>query len=162
MKKTTVRLCGFDSCVGTPLHRVFKLCCIALHWNRLFSQSLFQDVRILILEENSYYPLMRLNELANVPQPGRKLRVMGWGKQSINSMRGADILQQVNVTAEGYDVCSRLRPPTSDMMCASGFNVSGTCRGDSGGPLIMAGNDFFQDVQVGIVSFSILECVHRK
>ena len=66
------------------------------------------------------------------------------------------------MTSMGDETCSRLfSQPSLDIMCAKGFNSSGTCRGDSGGPLIFAGKDPSKDVQVGIVSFSIVECVHR-
>ncbi|KAI2498694.1 peptidase [Fragilaria crotonensis] len=117
------------------------------------------DVRILKLRNVSSFPLIRLNQLAYVPQPGRKLSVIGWGRLSINE-QGSDILQQVNVTSRDFDVCSRLYIPSPDIMCASGYNASGTCRGDSGGPLILPGNSSAEDIQVGIVSFSISECVH--
>ena len=105
---------------------------------------------------------MRLNQRAHFPQPGLQLKAIGWGKLSINSVRSSNILQHINVTSLGDEACSRLfSEPSLDIMCAKGFNSSGTCRGDSGGPLVFARKAPFKDVQVGIVSFSITECVHR-
>ena len=44
---------------------------------------------------------------------------------------------------------------SDNMMCAGGFKTS-SCNGDSGGPLILKGTSFENDVVVGIVSFGVL------
>jgi trypsin len=123
---------------------------------------LLQDIMILKLKQNSTHALIRLNNKTDVPRTNQQLRVMGWGRLDISSEGGSDILQEVNVTCQALRVCKRMIYFTADMMCARGYNESGTCRGDSGGPLIVTDYLPNQDIQVGVVSFGVIECVHRE
>jgi secreted trypsin-like serine protease len=118
---------------------------------------------ILQLKQNSTHTLVRLNNKTDVPRTNQLLRVAGWGRLVISSEAGSDILQEANVTCQPLDVCKRISYFTEDsMMCTRGYNASGTCRGDSGGPLIAMGFFPNQDIQVGVVSFGVAECAHRE
>ena len=51
---------------------------------------------------------------------------------------------------------------TNSMMCAGGnwpVGDKGFCPGDSGGPLIVKGANWAQDVQIGSVSFTAGDCI---
>ncbi len=125
--------------------------------------SFFEDFRILQLKQNSTHALIRLNNKTDVPRTNQQLRVVGWGRLDISSEGGSDILQEANVTCQALDVCKRLIYFTEEsMMCTRGYNGSGTCRGDSGGPLIVKSFLPNQDIQVGVVSFGVIECAHRE
>lgn len=79
-------------------------------------------------------------------------------------------MQEVNVTYQSNGICDGggttaddFAPElTFDQMCAVGFNATGICYGDSGGPLIIPGSTFEEDVQVGLVSWGYRGCGHRK
>jgi secreted trypsin-like serine protease len=120
------------------------------------------DVMLLILQRPATHPIIRLNNIINIPETNEVLQTIGFGREDINAERASEILQELNVTYVGQDVCARHSLYTDDMICTKGFNESGTCRGDSGGPLLQAGVSSDIDLQIGIVSFSSLECVHRK
>jgi secreted trypsin-like serine protease len=117
---------------------------------------------ILILERRASHRIIRLNNINSFPETNEKLQEIGWGRQDINSEKASDILQKVNVTYAGRDVCARGLWFTEDMICTMGFNASGSCRGDSGGPLILPGISSNSDLQIGIVSYSSIECAQRK
>lgn len=123
------------------------------------------DVRILKLKEESSYPYIRLNNAQNIPVSNQELRSVGRGKLKIDDRLVPDYLSFVDVFYRTSGKCARgiyEYDITPDTMCAIGKNNSGTCRGDSGGPLIIPGASSQTDIQVGIVSFSSVNCVHGK
>jgi hypothetical protein len=105
---------------------------------------------LLILEGQSSY------------QTNTKLQVIGWGRQDINAEKISDELQRGNVVYFNNEYCRYDTDFTDDMICAKGYNQSGPCKGDSGGPLILPGNTSKTDLQLGILSFAPVECTHRK
>lgn len=121
------------------------------------------DIMLLKLDGNSSSPTVRLDNTGSLTMD--PLRVIGWGRLEHKGDVPTKI-QELNVTyEESCDRGSMAGMITPDMMCATGFNVSGTCNGDSGGPLIIPGDassTFEQDIQVGITSFGRTECFHRK
>jgi secreted trypsin-like serine protease len=117
---------------------------------------------LLILEGRSSYPTIRLNSLPKIPENNVNLQVVGWGRQDINAEKVSDDLRRVNVTYFDNTYCKNTIDFTDDMMCAKGYNQSGPCKGDSGGPLILSGNSSNMDLQLGILSFPPVECTHRK
>lgn len=103
--------------------------------------------------------------MTTVPAVDQELTVMGWGLLKGSDTSLPDILQSVNVTAISNEKCDRGvwdGRITPDMLCATGFNLTGSCNGDSGGPLIVPGATYEDDVQVGIVSFGFPGCLNRE
>jgi len=108
---------------------------------------------------------VKLNSNRAIPKDGMDLRVLGWGV--MNNTRKhqpiyADVLQVANLTAISNDECeatvvkgkSLYRDEIKrHMMCARGRSGVDACSGDSGGPLIVAGEEEGMDLQVGIVSW---------
>ncbi|CAG0914197.1 unnamed protein product [Notodromas monacha] len=95
------------------------------------------------------------------------LLVTGWGKISVQfENEGSDILQQLQVPIVSAEKC-RETPAFRRVdfgpghLCAGGVQGKDSCKGDSGGPLMITGNKteistvFFQ---VGIVSFGTPYC----
>lgn len=115
------------------------------------------DIALVRLPRN-----VTLNEnIATVPiaegtdsYSGILARCLGWGKTILGSLSNvlryvdAEVLTNVNCNSyqgySGYILDSHI--------CTSGEGVVGSCNGDSGGPLIINGN------QVGIVSFGNSDC----
>ena len=113
------------------------------------------DAAILKLERASSYQHVKLNNSSDVPADNSELTVMGWGVDESGGI--SNILKQTQVTTMTNSECkatSYLDEEITDaMLCASGDGIRDACDGDSGGPLIIKGQDANSDVQVGIVSF---------
>jgi len=86
------------------------------------------------------------------------MTVMGWGKTK-NFGDKSDYLRETDVKYFEQSWCQFLYGwvggVTDRMICAKGWNTD-ACSGDSGGPLIMKGDDGSSDVLVGIVSWGFL------
>lgn len=108
------------------------------------------DIRIIKLTGITRHSIVQLNTVGSIPKIGADLKVIGWGKTNSYS-NVSSTLQEVDVIAMP---CIGWNPGfiTSDNLCAHGIN-SGFCFGDSGGPLIIPGENYTDDVQVGIVSW---------
>ncbi|KAJ8972755.1 hypothetical protein NQ314_000047 [Rhamnusium bicolor] len=79
---------------------------------------------------------------------------IGWGETDIGRPL---ILREVTTTILTNEACAAADPVLADLivpshLCISGVGTVGTCRGDSGGPLLVDG------VQVGITSFGFINC----
>jgi len=121
----------------------------------------YHDVAIIKLSENisNQSSFVRLN--TDPVPPNSPVQVMGWG-QTETQEEGADVLQVTNLYSLSTSECQRLDDElmeftTSDMICAKADGKD-SCGGDSGGPLIIKGNNLTDDVQVGIVSFGPDTC----
>ncbi|POM63005.1 LOW QUALITY PROTEIN: Serine protease family S01A [Phytophthora palmivora] len=85
---------------------------------------------------------------------GTKATVLGWGqtKEATNSFK----LQQVSIPIISNEECGKFKSYknqlTEGMLCAGNGKGKGSCRGDSGGPLIV------NDVLVGFVSWAGYKC----
>ena len=84
---------------------------------------------------------------------------MGWGTTVAGVLAGADALQEVDVVTITNEECSQGSIEcedeiTPDSLCAAEVNM-GSCQGGSGGPLVIPGSNYEEDVQVGIVSWGI-------
>ena len=115
------------------------------------------------------------------PQPGwsdegappklwdrQELTILGWGQT--NSFGGS--AQALQVAAVQYRRAHRrcerkfseVDPNAAaiilgeTMMCVEPLGGSQTCRGDSGGPLIMQGGTWQEDLAIGILSFGSQDC----
>eukprot|EP00591_Stephanopyxis_turris_P008546 CAMPEP_0195517014 /NCGR_PEP_ID=MMETSP0794_2-20130614/9509_1 /TAXON_ID=515487 /ORGANISM="Stephanopyxis turris, Strain CCMP 815" /LENGTH=384 /DNA_ID=CAMNT_0040645743 /DNA_START=153 /DNA_END=1305 /DNA_ORIENTATION=+ len=117
------------------------------------------DFGLMKLSGVSSYQPISLNDDPNVPVNDKELTVIGWGTTSVNSYRPAEVLLESNVSYMPNDACiEKSRYPTGQvtnaMMCAAAEGRD-ACGGDSGGPLILTGENSKQDALVGVVSFGI-------
>jgi len=133
--------------------------------------TLKNDLMVLILNGNSTKtPIcMKFDYLLTVQQ---KLRVLGYGYTELESPSNTLLQTTVNYISnkkcqrrfsgwkpnDNDDYYGKWRPKiTEDMMCAHSKTGKDACDGDSGGPLILSGDDDTGrgDILVGIVSWGI-------
>jgi chymotrypsin len=85
---------------------------------------------------------------------GETARVSGWGLTDGFDTDLSEVLNYVDVEVISNEKCEdtfdSLLP---SILCTSGDAYTGSCSGDSGGPLIK------DDVQIGVVSFGIIYCL---
>lgn len=91
--------------------------------------------------------------------PGTNLTTMGWGVVEANTFTQSDTLLEVEVDLVADEFCRSTYSNngveiTNNMICASREGKD-SCLSDSGGPLIVKGDNETLDVQVGVVSFGI-------
>jgi len=123
------------------------------------SSSFVNDLGILTLPQ-----AVTLNEnIAAVPLPtsadndyaGSPATISGWGITEGHSQSLSQVLNVLETEIIANDECNQQLGGDyvkSNNICTSGAKSTGTCSGDSGGPLTVEG------VQVGIVSFGIVNC----
>jgi len=95
---------------------------------------------------------------------GRNSTVIGWGKTNTDQLRlyngvGSRILQKLQLPVLNNQQCKigRLTPRPSQL-CAGGELGKDSCRGDSGGPLLIQAEADMPWYVIGIVSFGSKEC----
>jgi len=122
------------------------------------------DFMLLKLTQQSSKAYIKLNENPDIPNGQRidEVTALGFGTISTNLEEYPSTLQQVELTYINNNECEKSKDPqyadnyqgliSSDMLCA-GDNGQDTCRGDSGGPLILDGVSPDKDIVVGIVSW---------
>eukprot|EP00873_Tetraselmis_striata_P011775 jgi/Tetstr1/432039/TSEL_021511.t2 len=122
------------------------------------------DLAILILERPMTKPLLRVRPQPEL-WPHRTLTFPGWGLDGGRSL--SDNLKVAQLLYRPNDKCQSIYTEAlggsmqsiwDGMMCAGGFGTS-TCKGDSGGPLIVAGETYEEDIGVGILSFGAKDCL---
>lgn len=116
-----------------------------------------QDFMLAYLARPSTHTPVKLDDGSNDLISGSDLTVMGWGVSSFDSDILSDVLREVEVDYIPRSLCRlayifAIGGVSEDMICAR-RNGQDACRGDSGGPLIIKGNDATEDIQVGIVSW---------
>ena len=118
--------------------------------------SITNDVMLLKLSDDSDYKPAKLNSNPSVPSNGKGLSVLGWGTTLEGATNSPPFLMKdiafavTNSYCQGKYNALKLSI-TNDMLCAKD---DGSCKGDSGGPLIIEdANDPALDVVVGVVSF---------
>jgi trypsin len=117
------------------------------------------DIVLFYLDEEvNNIPYIKLSKQV-IDTPGFLMTVIGFGDtdgQNFSRMQLSDHLREAEVTYIANEVCDRMHggfgEVQEDMLCAGGNNKD-ACYGDSGGPLIVPGNDVSQDELVGIVSW---------
>ncbi|KFQ84878.1 Granzyme A, partial [Phoenicopterus ruber ruber] len=108
---------------------------------------------------NKYVGCLPLPDCFEDIKPGTTCKVAGWGDTS-SSRKPSKYLQEATLKIVDRKSCASKygNDPkiTSNMLCAAGKNrflkAADTCKGDSGGPLICAGQ------YTGIVSFGKGKC----
>jgi V8-like Glu-specific endopeptidase len=122
------------------------------------------DVLLIILNGRATLATpVRVNNNSNVPVNGQDLSVVGWGYDETWAL--PDVLQETKVSYTRNMDCIAIQDENgytlendlyADMLCA-GEDGRDSCYGDSGSPLILAGETVEDDVQVGLVSWGY-EC----
>jgi trypsin len=114
------------------------------------------DLAIIKLDSCSSNPYIELNTDQDLDtNNGSSLRVIGYGTTSFNMNQLSSTLQEADLTLDKQ--CSPWNETfgldTTSMVCTAADKGKGSCRGDSGGPIIRAGDSNSDDRLVGIVSF---------
>ena len=118
------------------------------------------DFMLLMLQNESMYPPVILDDGSVSFSNELELTVIGWGKTHDSIFAGSsDVLLEVDVDFLPSFKCSRRYRPlgaeiTDQMLCAARIGKD-ACQGDSGGPLILKGTNNTEDIQVGIVSWGV-------
>jgi len=85
-----------------------------------------------------------------------RVTAVGWGLDESGQV--SNILQQVDLTTMSNQDCDRIGQwdsrITNDMICATG-HLTAICDGDSGGPLMVKGNE---RIVIGVTSFGSENC----
>lgn len=112
------------------------------------------DVMLIRLKEPSNATVVQLNTGDAELVEGLDLVVMGWGVQNFGNPWTSNILKETEVDFVERSDCDDIYSGsiTDNMMCASRKGTD-SCQADSGGPLIIQGENATSDVQVGIVSW---------
>ena len=142
---------------------------------RFDSGTLNYDFMLLKLNASSTFPLVTLDDGTANLTSGVDVTVMGWGFINNDGEQGpiesSDILLETELDVVDNDVCKAVYDffysffdqenedlnfyqVTDENMCAA-RDGTGFCQGDSGGALILKGDNATTDVQVGIVSWAL-------
>ena len=127
---------------------------LKFHPNFNFS-TLENDLVIIELDErvsHKYAPVI-LDDSTNNLSDGSHVTVMGWGRLQAGGSR-SNVLLETEVDVVNIEDCKLIYGSnvTNGHLCAS-RNGADACNGDSGGPLILKGDNFKSDILVGIVSW---------
>ncbi|EFA10697.1 brachyurin [Tribolium castaneum] len=91
---------------------------------------------------------------ANNTFEGETARISGWGLTDGFDNKLSEVLNYVDVKVISNAKCGEAFGDLKDsIVCTSGDENTGSCNGDSGGPLAI------DDVQIGVVSFGIMYCL---
>lgn len=119
------------------------------------------DLALLRLERPSFQQTISVatpDMLQSLAYPGSIATVTGWGNTNIAVPHYPETLQQAHLPVVEWDVCNSPSVynggVTTNMLCA-GYDEGGqdSCKGDSGGPLMIAQESDGTWVQVGVVSW---------
>lgn len=132
-----------------------------------FNSNLVNDIAILELDREVSSPAITIADATTRTSTaaGSRMSVAGWGTTTPSgSSVYPSVLQKVDVNLQDQSTCymamSGLNPsgisfnPNSTNFCAGTTNNEDSCRGDSGGPIIVADTG----VQLGIVSWGSAVC----
>lgn len=119
--------------------------------------TISNDIALIRLTEpvdpNEYIQIVPLPQNNEDQYAGATVRISGWGLTDGSANELSDVLRYVDVIVMTNEICKLFfNYITAGKLCTSGQQSTGSCNGDSGGPLTLDG------VQVGIVSFGVLHC----
>ncbi len=131
---------------------------LAVHpeWDDLMLEN---DIMLFKLKggKSSHAPV-KLNVNDTVPSAaGEKVTVVGWGSTDPEGLIGANRLKEATLEYVPNHLCLE----RETIICAQdldGVHDEDACKGDSGGPLILKGDNANEDVQVGLVSAGPFPC----
>ena len=139
-------------------------------WNLDWKEG--SDIALLFLSRPAKNPKL----LKLMPQPEslwsfRLMVTLGWGDTNTDqfsaALRPPDQLQKAEGFYQTPQACKKLlgnalggsaETLMSSTMCVEGSSGAITCSGDSGGPLIVEGSSWEEDVSVGVLSFGAARC----
>ena len=113
------------------------------------------DIMLLKLKTPSNYTPVQIDDGSIELLVGTNVTVMGFGMVSMRTFGKSEILLETDVNLVSNEACDQkwdFRNISDTKICAIG-DGNGPLRGDSGGPLIIRGENASMDVQVGIVSW---------
>lgn len=125
------------------------------------------DFLLLFLDKPSVFSPVNVNANPDIPMLGDILTVMGWGEEETGLH---DVLPEetevktksnlwCNAAYQGLELVSKIFgysgniTITDNVICAEGGSRNDSCTGDSGGPLIIKGENASADILVGVVSW---------
>jgi secreted trypsin-like serine protease len=137
-----------------------QVCCGYSEGNWFY--GVFNDFLLLKLSSQSSQTLITLNSQDEVPVNNDELYVIGLGDVDPGStFLPSERLREVTVNYMPNAVCVSSSAYPADLidessLCATDYRED-ACSGDSGGPLIKKGNAAVNDVQVGLVSWYVIQ-----
>ena len=117
------------------------------------------DFALVLLATASDMTPVRVARSAGDAPAGATAVVVGWGRIDDANNEVSEELKEADTVIVADDVCEGYDPyiDTEFELCAD--DLSGqSCNGDSGGPLILKGDDAAGDVLVGIVAWGPIQC----
>jgi secreted trypsin-like serine protease len=117
------------------------------------------DFLLIFLDKPSQFQPIALNINTEAPSSDKeKLTVMGWGDQETGVRSYVPKETSLDVRTNfwcklAYQHMDMPEKVTDTMICAEGGSKRDSCKGDSGGPLIVKGSSASDDVLVGVVSW---------
>ncbi|XP_063700542.1 CLIP domain-containing serine protease HP8-like [Culicoides brevitarsis] len=139
-------------------------------------QDYYHDIALLRLSKEAKFStfvrpicLPSTSELRSVTNfAGKNFTVSGWGETE--SVSSSDLKLKIDLTGVGLETCNwiwrhKRNPITEKQICAGGEEGKDTCRGDSGGPLLLnhrdgKGNNYIY--AAGIVSYGLADCARHN
>eukprot|EP00588_Corethron_pennatum_P013543 CAMPEP_0194278232 /NCGR_PEP_ID=MMETSP0169-20130528/10336_1 /TAXON_ID=218684 /ORGANISM="Corethron pennatum, Strain L29A3" /LENGTH=412 /DNA_ID=CAMNT_0039022379 /DNA_START=127 /DNA_END=1365 /DNA_ORIENTATION=- len=106
-------------------------------------------------------PVRLSNSKADAPKR-KSVIVMGWGLTNDDNGKYSQVLKEADLQILRHTRCKKFGANTNFEVCADDLEKLGqSCSGDSGGPLIVAGDSALTDIQVGITSWGPLICLGK-
>jgi trypsin len=134
------------------------------------AQGFTDDIGLVILSEPVFgVSPVKININVDLPTDGNLVTAIGHGLVSQGATPGyTHRLNEVEISVISFDDCNDLDSYnghiSKDANICAGASAGGrgTCRGDSGGPLLILGSTALEDLQVGLTSFSTSICALFK